>query len=76
MNLLSSVCSPLFSGYITADTTYVMPKTTTANSENTVNVSYALDMMPFLWPKNPDDSANKYENGSNTNNDKFENRNT
>lgn len=53
-----------------------MPKTTTANNENTVNVSYALEISPFLWPKNPDDSANKYENGSNTNSDRFENRNT
>lgn len=67
---------PLFSGYTTADTTYVMPKTTTANSENTVNVSYAREMIPFLWPKNPDDSANRYENGSSTNSDKFENKNT
>lgn len=55
---------------------YVMPKTTTANSENTVNVSYTLDIIPLRWPKNPDDSANRYENGSSTNSDKFENRNT
>lgn len=55
---------------------YVMPSTTTASSEKTVNVSYALEMMPFRWPKNPDDSANRYANGSSTNSDKFEKRNT
>lgn len=67
---------PLFSGYMTADATYVMPRTTTANRENTVNVSYAREMIPFRWPKNPDDSANRYANGSSTNSDRFENKNT
>lgn len=54
----------------------MMPITANASNENTVNVSYARAITPFLCPLKPDDSENRYENGNRTNSDIFEHKNT
>lgn len=58
-----------------AEITYAKPSIATPNRANTIKVSYTRPFRP-LQPGNPVDSEKRYANGRNTNNDKFENKNT